>query len=90
MSLRIRQGAAVQNPAAATVAVQYPSITTQWLETQIGSATTWVAVVYTQTFAEVPDQWPSAVAGTIGYGTLTKNKRDIVARETGIAGRLRL
>ena len=30
-----------------------------------------VPKVYTQTFAGVPDQFPTAVAGTIGLGTLT-------------------
>lgn len=30
-----------------------------------------VEVVFTQTFAAVPDQWPSPSPGTIGMGTLT-------------------
>ena len=72
--------------------MQYPSITTQWVESTLGgTTTTWVEVIYTQTFAKVPDQWYTAGAGTIGYGTLTsKGKRDLAARETGIAGRLRI
>jgi hypothetical protein len=45
-------------------------------------------VTYTQLFSAVPDQWPSAKPGTIGYGTL-QQKRAIEAREIGIAGRIR-
>ncbi|KAK5118910.1 hypothetical protein LTR62_000121 [Meristemomyces frigidus] len=90
--LEPRQGAIVVNPAAgATAPVQYPSITTQWLESTILSTTTWISVVYTQQFSAVPDQLPTALPGQIGYGTLTKHgKRDTVAQETGIAGRIRL
>ncbi|KAK5115854.1 hypothetical protein LTR85_009448 [Meristemomyces frigidus] len=83
--LEIRQGGAADVAATASAAaVQFPSITTQWVETTIGAATTWVEVIYTQTFASVPDQWTTAGAGSIGYGTL-KSKRDIQARETGYA-----
>ncbi|KAK6393652.1 hypothetical protein LTR65_002524 [Meristemomyces frigidus] len=89
--LEIRQGGAtVVTSAATTAASQYPSITTQWVETTIGESTTWVEVIYTQTFASVPLQWNTAGAGTIGYGTLkAASKRDIQAIETGIAGRIR-
>lgn len=88
--LEVRQNNVV-DAGTATVAQQYPSITTQWIESAIGSSITYVEVLYTQTFASVPDQWHTAGTGTIGYGTLTKeNKRDLVARETGIAGRLRI
>lgn len=37
----------------------------------IGSSTTWVEVIYTQTFASVPEQWATAGSGTIGLGTIT-------------------
>ena len=61
------------------------------------------AVVYTQTFANVPDQWPTAKAGEIGYGDLQRRKREAEAEalqveearvvdgrsEQGIAGRIR-
>ncbi|KAK5162794.1 uncharacterized protein LTR77_011166 [Saxophila tyrrhenica] len=49
------------------------------------------ALTYTQLFSAVPDQWPSAKRGRIGYGNL--QKRDDVpeqAVETGIAGRIRM
>lgn len=61
----------VTAPAPAPAALpQYPSITTQWVETKLpNGAKTWVPVVYTQTFAPVPDQLPSPVAGAIGLGT---------------------
>lgn len=73
--------------------LQYPSITTQWVQSTVqngNGAQTYVQVIYTQTFAAVPDQLPTAGPGTIGLGTLTKHKRDIEARATGIAGRLRI
>lgn len=38
-----------------------------------------MAVIYTQTFASVPDQWSSASSGSIGWGTIStgNNKRDV-------------
>lgn len=85
-------GTPIINPAATQAALQYPSITTQWVESTIGSVATYVSIVYTQTFASVPDQWPTAGAGTIGYGTLSK--RDAMPEPTpaptGLAGRLRI
>jgi len=88
---RIRQNNVV-DPGAAINPLQYPSITTQWVESTIGSSTTYVEIAYTQTFASVPDPWHTAGKGTIGYGTLTKKHKrdDAVARETGIAGRVRI
>lgn len=67
IDLRKRQGgiAATNAPAAATtVATQMSPITTY------GPDRGWPAVVYSQAFVAVPDQWPSPVAGTIGLGTI--------------------
>lgn len=80
---------AIQNP------LQVPSITTVYAPTSYLDSYTWLPFPYTQTFAAVPDQWPSAGAGEIGYGTHTKNKRDDVEETpapdaAGIAGRVRL
>jgi hypothetical protein len=87
----LRQGQA--NLGATQAATQYPSVTTQWVESTIASTTTWVEIIYTQTFASFPGQLPLPGAGSIGYGTLTatggKTKRDVVARATGLAGRIR-
>ncbi|KAK4554344.1 hypothetical protein LTR86_008552 [Recurvomyces mirabilis] len=87
--LENRQGAAVVAPAATQAAVQYPSITTQWIESTIGSSATYVQVIYTQQFSAVPDQLPTAVPGAIGLGTLTKHGKRDMPIETGIAGRIR-
>ncbi|OCL12044.1 hypothetical protein AOQ84DRAFT_166785 [Glonium stellatum] len=48
-----------------------PVVSTQWVETTIGGVVTWVAHVYTQTFAAVPSQLPEPGKGEIGMGTLT-------------------
>lgn len=63
-------GAAV---AAPTVFSQVDSVTTLWMPTTLkdGDVVT-VPVTYTQTFADVPDQWPQPSSGTIGLGTLTE------------------
>jgi hypothetical protein len=81
---------AVQNP------LQVPPITTVFLPTSSGLSVTWLPNIYTQTFPPIPEQWPSPEAGTIGLGTLTKNKRDVPqvtpppsVEVTGIAGRIR-
>ncbi|KAF1827058.1 uncharacterized protein K489DRAFT_405807 [Dissoconium aciculare CBS 342.82] len=79
----------VQNP------LQVPPVTTIFLPTSSGLSATWLPNIYTQTFPPVPEQWPSPVAGEIGYGTLTKGKRAAqitpppTVLETGIAGRIR-
>ena len=48
-----------------------PVVTTQWIETTIGSLVTWVPHVYTQTFAGTPGQLPEPGNGEVGMGTLT-------------------
>jgi hypothetical protein len=53
--------------AAAPVITQQSPITTYYVNNAAGAQ---VPVVYTQTFAPIPDQWPSPVAGTIGMGTI--------------------
>ena len=88
---RIRQGAPVSVPDAALNPSQVPSITTIFAPVSTGGVVTWLPFIYTQTFPAVPDQWPSPGAGSIGLGS--HHKRDPVpveARETGIAGRVRL
>lgn len=87
IDLRKRQGgvAATNAPQATSVPTQMPSVTTY------GADRGWTAVVYTQTFAAVPDQWPSPKAGTIGLGTIqgeigvikTKSKRMAMPYPTG-------
>ncbi|KAK4988229.1 hypothetical protein LTR50_004055 [Elasticomyces elasticus] len=63
----------ITNPVPAPAPSQYPTVTTAWIETVLpgGKITTWVQVVYTQTFAAVPDQLPSPASGNVGLGTLT-------------------
>jgi len=56
---------------------------TQWEE--VNGVEQQVAVVYTQTFAAVPEQWPGPSAGSVGLGTIqgqvgvTKTKRSMEA-----------
>lgn len=92
---RHRQATAINNGATAA-GDQYPSVTTQWLNTVLhGGVTTWMPFVYIQTFAPTPDPLPGPIAGSIGLGTLSKNgKRDTAPEPTadadaGIAGRYR-
>lgn len=82
--------------AATQGAEQVPAATVIYMPTSFGTSVTWLPYPYTQTFASVPDQWPSAGVGQIGLGTLTKQKRDGVVEATptptpdaGIAGRIR-
>ena len=58
----------VDAPAAAqaTDASQVSPVTTY----QMYEGATQVAIVYTQTFASVPDQWPGPSSGSIGLGTV--------------------
>ncbi|KAJ9618931.1 hypothetical protein H2203_008747 [Taxawa tesnikishii (nom. ined.)] len=87
---RLRQAVAVANPATTLAQAQVPTVTSWWQETTIGTRTTWVQVFYTQTFAKVPDQLPSAQAGSIGMGTLTGNVgvvRTAEAKKASGAGR---
>ncbi|CAK3797808.1 Hypothetical predicted protein [Lecanosticta acicola] len=67
------------NSAATQAATQQPAVTTFYMEASVGATVTYAAFVYTQTFAAVPDQWPSPSSGSIGLGTLVKQgngKRD--------------
>ncbi|KAK3113924.1 hypothetical protein LTR53_008291 [Teratosphaeriaceae sp. CCFEE 6253] len=80
-----RQGAVVVDPAATINPQQYPIATTQWFQSTILSSTTYISVVYTQTFENVPDQLPTAAKGSIGYGTLTKHGKRQEPMETGYA-----
>ncbi|OCK80409.1 hypothetical protein K432DRAFT_297765, partial [Lepidopterella palustris CBS 459.81] len=58
--------------AAATLAPgQVSPITTQWVESVINGVATWIEIIYTQTFAAVPEQLATAGKGEIGMGTLT-------------------
>ncbi|KAF2719767.1 hypothetical protein K431DRAFT_304897 [Polychaeton citri CBS 116435] len=96
-----RQGVGGGAQAATTAVTQPATITTQWLpvNSKIGGVETetWLEFIYTQTFAKVPDQLPSAGNGVIGYGTLTKSKGKRSeptpapdAKATGVAGRVRI
>lgn len=62
------------------------------MQVAVGSTVTYKAFTVTQTFAAVPDQWPTPASGEIGYGTLSKtknNKRDAEPTAApGIAGRI--
>lgn len=90
LSPRLRQVQQDPNAAASPEPSQAPIATTNWVETSLaGGAVTYVPEAYTQLFSPVPDQWPSPGVGTIGYGTLKQNKRDVEAVQTGIAGRIR-
>ena len=48
--------------------------------------TTYVQVIYTQTFASVPSQGASAASGSIGLGTITKNKTSGAAEKKVVVG----
>jgi len=62
------QGAA----AAPTTGGQISPVTTYYVNSyNKEGADVQIAVVYTQTFPAVPDQWSSATAGEIGLGTIT-------------------
>lgn len=75
---------------ATQAATQAGVVTTFMMNKAVGATVTYAAWVYTQTFADVPDQLPSPIAGKIGLGDLVKQgngKRD--AQPTaGIAGRI--
>lgn len=68
---------------AATAIGQISPITTYYANSMKDGTAVQVPVVYTQTFAPVPDQWPSATAGEIGLGTIqgtvgvVKSKRSL-------------
>lgn len=75
---------------ATQAATQAGAVTTFFMNKAVGATVTYAPWVYTQTFADVPDQLPSPIAGNIGLGNLVKQgngKRD--AQPTaGIAGRI--
>lgn len=69
---RLRQAAGNDNLGATLAATSESAfVTSQWVESAIGDITTWVDVVYTQSFASIPDQWSTAGSGSIGLGTIT-------------------
>lgn len=57
--------------AVTTAATQMGTVTTEWVESTIDFTTTWVEMIYTQTFASVPDQWSTSGSGSIGLGTIS-------------------
>lgn len=70
--LKKRQVTGQGAPAAATEITQVSPITTYFVNSEVAPGSfAQVPVVYTQTFPPIPDQWSSAVPGTIGLGTLT-------------------
>ncbi|EME85749.1 uncharacterized protein MYCFIDRAFT_82518 [Pseudocercospora fijiensis CIRAD86] len=73
--LEIRQNR-VYNQDAVTATSEAPVVTTFWQASQVGTSVTYIQVIVTQTFAEVPDQWPSPGVGSIGYGTLVKTRKN--------------
>lgn len=82
---RARQNLGVdQNPAAAPQ--QVPPVTVYSIVSQVGATGAVEIYTYTQLFVAVPDQFPVAQVGTIGYGTDRRRKREAV--NTGIAGRI--
>jgi len=94
--LRPRQGggAPIVAPAATLAGGLASPVTIYAINVQVGATAVQSEFTYTQLFSPVPDQWPSARAGQIGYGSLQKQKRNVPAQaqaqETGIAGRIRL
>ena len=69
---------------------QAGAVTTYYMQKSIGNTVTYAPFIYTQTFADVPDQWPSPIAGTIGLGDLVKqgNGKREAQPTAGIAGRI--
>jgi len=62
----------VQGAATSLVATQYPTITTEWVQTSLpGGGFTYVPLVYTQTFPSVYELFPSPASGEIGLGTIS-------------------
>lgn len=68
---RLRQAAGNDNLGTTVAATQAGTVTTNWVESEIGTSITYVEVIYTQTFASVPDQMATAGSGSIGLGTIT-------------------
>lgn len=63
-----------------------PPVTVYSIVSQVGATGAVEIYTYTQLFVAVPDQFPVAQVGTIGYGTDRRRKREAV--NTGIAGRI--
>ncbi|KIW21060.1 hypothetical protein PV08_01639 [Exophiala spinifera] len=68
---------------AATALSQISPVTTYYANSMVDGTAVQVPVVYTQTFARIPDQWPLPTAGSIGLGTIqgtigvVKSKREL-------------
>lgn len=76
--IELRQVNLVNPDAALTGIAGAGVVTNYYINSQIGPGVgTNVAVVYTQTFANVPDQWPSAQPGTIGMGGLKRREVEV-------------
>jgi len=56
---------------AATIPTQMNPMTTMWQATVVKGVTTYVEVIFSQTFASVPIQGPTPLEGKVGMGTLT-------------------
>jgi hypothetical protein len=62
----------VQGAATTLAAEQYPTITTDWVQTSLpGGGFTYVPLIYTQTFPSVYESFPSPASGEIGLGTIS-------------------
>lgn len=60
-------------------------VTTEWLETTINGVPTYLPFAYTQTYASVPDQLPSAASGSIGLGDSSSAKATTAADKSSSA-----
>jgi Killer toxin-resistance protein 1 len=95
--IKPRQGLAITAPAATLPAnpLQMSPITIYQMYSYppAGGAPLMIDIPYTQTFPDVPEQWPTAVPGVIGMGTIkgeigvVKTKRFVpVVLEEGRTG----
>ncbi|KAL1304190.1 hypothetical protein AAFC00_000613 [Neodothiora populina] len=70
--LELRQAAGNDNLGATLdQPSQKPPVTTNWVESTNDITTTWVQVIYTQTFASAPGLMSTSGSGSIGLGTHT-------------------
>jgi hypothetical protein len=70
VNLELRE--VVQGGATTLAAAQYPTITTEWVQTSLpGGGFTYVPLVYTQTFPSIYELFPSPASGEIGLGTIS-------------------
>lgn len=71
LALRLRE---IVTAGAVTQPAQYPTLTTQWVETVLNGVTTYVQIIYTQTFNSYPGLTDPAMtqiqSGSIGLGTI--------------------